>query len=80
MPSFKPGTLNTALPSLTGAVYFLPSTTIVTVPVASLGTFTIILASFPSFTGGATVLISGFTLDTVNLALVFLGEYFPSPL
>ena len=55
-----------AFPSLTGAVYILPSISTLTVPVESAGRDTSILAVSPALISSATALMVGLIGFTLN--------------
>ena len=56
-----------AFPPITGAEYFLPSTVIVTLPVASPGNVTTIGSSSPTNMSFGVTSIGGFILSTLNV-------------
>ena len=62
-----------AVPFSTEATYVLPLTVAVTLPVASSGNVTVIVAFSPSVTLGASMLIFGFSLPLGLTTMVMLS-------
>ena len=79
MPSVNPGTLNVALPSLIGAVYSLPSISIVTLPVASSGTVTVTVALSPTLISSTDTEIGASCFGLVAFEVVVAPSKLSSP-
>ena len=71
--------MNVAFPSLIGAVYSLPSISIVTLPLASSGTLTVTVALSPAVISSTDTEIGVSCFGLVTLASVVVPSKFSSP-
>ena len=78
-PAVKSLMLNTALPSLISAVYFSPSISTVTVPVASLGTSTVTTAVSPTVMSLTIALIGASSFGLVAFEVIVAPSKLSSP-